>query len=179
MLIAAHQLGSTLDNREPTSSQAEPYDSIHPRWNPRSRLIGDHTLLVVSAIELISALSEWRLTVLHSRSVSQWSSMFLSGRQIDWSRACSSVVFLTLSSVSQDERIWEWAYAVPLSLDTIVPYDLVGEALTCHIVSYICLPTSAADSQRGIGLTVLSCIHGLPRLAFVHLPFSHVKCIQG
>ena len=56
MLIAARQLGSTLDNREPTSSQAEPYDSIYPRRDPRPSLIGDHTLLVVPAVELVSAL---------------------------------------------------------------------------------------------------------------------------
>jgi hypothetical protein len=36
--------------------------------------------------------------------------------------------------------MWGWAYAVALPFDTIVPYHLVGEALTCHIVSYICLP---------------------------------------
>ena len=51
-----------------------------------------------------------------------------------------SMMFRALGFGSLDNKGWAWAYAVSLSLDTIVPYHLVGEALTCHIVPDVCLP---------------------------------------
>lgn len=33
-------------------------------------------------------------------------------------------------------------YAVTLSFDTVISYDLVGEALTCYVVPNVCLMSS-------------------------------------
>jgi hypothetical protein len=75
-----------------------------------------------------------------------------------------------------------WAYTITLSFDTVVPDDFVGEALTCYVVADIRLNASAintleprrplynqGEERDKLIHTVLSCIHGLPRLAFVHL----------
>jgi hypothetical protein len=81
---------------------------------------------------------------------------------------------LTPSFSSLNIKGRAWTYAIPLPFDTVVPYHFIGEALTSHIVSDVRLAASAVTLIPGqMGLTVLSCIHGLPRLAFVHLSISH------
>ena len=61
--------------------------------------------------------------------------------------------FLTPSFDSLNIRGRACTYAIPLPFDTIVPYHLVGEALTGHIVSDVRLPVSAVTLHCGVDRT--------------------------